>query len=115
MGNTLLFPRVVYNDGDNIGSYAMTPPLEPPTTSDGTTDYTLKTTGNKYELVNRLYNAYTGLEYCINNDFTFHHSQEQDSAGNIWACGLNNVDTSLNLDYNAIPFNIVLVNSFQSA
>jgi len=48
--------------------------------------------------------------YWINNDFTFHHSQEQDSAGNIWTCGLHNVDTSLNLDYNAIPFNIVLVN-----
>jgi len=47
--------------------------------------------------------------FWINDDFTFHHSQEQDSEGNIWACGLKNVDTSLTLNYNAIPFYIVLV------
>ncbi|MDC3187382.1 arylsulfotransferase family protein [bacterium] len=46
-----------------------------------------------------------------NNDFTFHHSIEEDFEGNIWTCGLKNVSSKKNneLKYNAIPFYIVLV------
>ncbi|CAI8188714.1 MAG: Uncharacterised protein [Flavobacteriaceae bacterium] len=54
-----------------------------------------------------------GLLNWINSDYIFHHSQELDINGNIWACGIiPPTQKADNYDqYGSIPFSIVLVDS----